>query len=374
MQFICKQDGQERMHPHSKFSHRGASTQLRRLRPAVFVLCALTIACSQPEPAATPPAQPKAKPALVMAVVSGVQQRLLTAAGTVRLRRETALGFTTAGKVASVRVEEGQRVGRGAVLARLDTSTVAADLTAARAEAERANAQLARFQKLFTDGWVTKAQLEQTEAAARAANARVQSAGFARDTAQIVAPSGGIILSRRIDTGQIVPAGMTALILGEESQGYVLKVPMSDRDAAQLSVGMRGEARISALGDAPVAVSVLEIDGRADPVTGAFEVSFALPADARLRSGQLGNIAVAVSGGDAGQIAIPATALFGLRDDEGLVYVLDAKNRVRARNVLVGPLTDSALIIRSGLSAGERIVVQGIEKLQPGDLIRSVTP
>jgi RND family efflux transporter MFP subunit len=202
----------------------------------------------------------------------------------------------------------------------------------------------------------------------------VQSAGFARDTAQIVAPSGGIILSRRIDTGQIVPAGMTALILGEESQGYVLKVPMSDRDAAQLSVGMRGEARISALGDAPVAVSVLEIDGRADPVTGAFEVSFALPADARLRSGQLGNIAVAVSGGDAGQIAIPATALFGLRDDEGLVYVLDAKNRVRARNVLVGPLTDSALIIRSGLSAGERIVVQGIEKLQPGDLIRSVTP
>jgi RND family efflux transporter MFP subunit len=309
-----------------------------------------------------------------MAVVSGVQQRLLTAAGTVRLRRETALGFTTAGKVASVRVEEGQRVGRGAVLARLDTSTVAADLTAARAEAERANAQLARFQKLFTDGWVTKAQLEQTEAAARAANARVQSAGFARDTAQIVAPSGGIILSRRIDTGQIVPAGMTALILGEESQGYVLKVPMSDRDAAQLSVGMRGEARISALGDAPVAVSVLEIDGRADPVTGAFEVSFALPADARLRSGQLGNIAVAVSGGDAGQIAIPATALFGLRDDEGLVYVLDAKNRVRARNVLVGPLTDSALIIRSGLSAGERIVVQGIEKLQPGDLIRSVTP
>jgi RND family efflux transporter MFP subunit len=325
------------------------------------------------------PAEPEAKAksddpvsAAVTVVQPASENETITAAGTVRLRRETALGFTTAGKVASIRYEEGDRVKRGAMLAALDTSTVSANLDAARAERDRAEAEHARMQKLFADGWVTKSRLEQSEAAVRAARSGVESAGFASRTSQIHAPSNGIILMRNIDAGQIVTAGTTALVLGEVDKGFVLRVPMTDSEAARIRVGMPAQVRISAISDSPIAAVVSEKDGRADERTGAFEVSFRLPASDGLRSGQLGTVEVAVSRKSATSFAIPANAIFGVRAGEGLVFVVDDKNRVKQRNVTIGSLNDQYLEILTGLSEGEVIVTRGVEKLRDGALIKPV--
>ena len=67
-------------------------------------------------------------------------EREINAVGTVRYRRETPLGFTTAGKVAVVRFEEGDFVKRGVLLAALDTTIVGADMSVATAERDRARA------------------------------------------------------------------------------------------------------------------------------------------------------------------------------------------------------------------------------------------
>ena len=311
-------------------------------------------------------------PAAVSVVQPSGENEILTAAGTVRLRRETALGFTTPGKVASVRYEEGDRVKRGALLAALDSSTVAADLSAARAERDRAAAEYARVEKLYKDGWVTKSRLEQAEAAARAARAQVESAGFASRTSLIHAPSNGILLTRNIDAGQIVAAGETALVLGEIDKGYVLRVPMTDRDASRLRVGMPAVVRVGGADTDPIRAVVSEKDGRADQRTGAFEVSFSLPASDRLRSGQLGSVEVAVSRDRSDSFAVPANAIFGVRAGEGLVYIVDDKNRVKQRNVQIGKLNDKSLEILAGLSEGDVIVTRGIEKLRDGDVIKPI--
>lgn len=311
-------------------------------------------------------------PAAVAVVQPAGDKEMLTAAGTVRLRRETALGFTTSGQVASVRYEEGDRVKRGALLAALDSSTVAADLNAARAERDRAEAEYARMEKLYKDGWVTKSRLEQAEAAARAARSSVESAGFASRTSLIHAPSNGILLSRNIDAGQIVAAGETALVLGEIDKGFVLRVPMTDSDASRLRVGMPAVVRIGSSARDPMRAVVSEKDGRADQQTGTFEVSFRLPASDRLRSGQLGSVEVEVSRNASDSFAVPANAIFGIRAGEGLVYVVDGKNRVKQRNVQIGKLNDKSLEILAGLSEGEIIVTRGIEKLRDGDLIKPI--
>ncbi|AMO70744.1 efflux RND transporter periplasmic adaptor subunit [Sphingorhabdus sp. M41] len=329
--------------------------------------------CSVSEPEAKPKSTDPI-PAAVTIVQPASESETLNAAGTVRLRRETSLGFTTSGKVASVRYEEGDRVKRGAVLAALDNSTVAADLSAARAERDRAESEYARIQKLFKDGWVTKSRLEQSEAAARAARARIESSEFASRTSYIRAPSSGIILTRNIDAGQIVTAGMTGLVLGEIDKGFVLRVPMTDSDAARLSVGMPAKVLVSAISDVPFDAVVSEKDGRADERTGTFEVSFSLPGSERLRSGQLGMVSVQVARETSATFAIPANAIFGVRTGEGLVFVVDDKNRVRQRNVEIGKLTDKNLEILSGLAAGEIIVIRGVEKLRNGDLIKPIRP
>ncbi|WP_108811302.1 efflux RND transporter periplasmic adaptor subunit [Sphingorhabdus sp. Alg231-15] len=319
--------------------------------------------------------QPKDRdpiPAATITVQAASQNETITAAGTVRLRRETELGFTTSGQVASVRYEEGDRVKRGATLAALDNSTVSADLESAQAELDRTEADFQRIKSLFADGWVTKARLEQAEAAMRAAKARVNASSFASRTSHIHAPSNGIILSRNIDAGQIVNAGTTVLVLGETDKGFVLKVPLTDADASRVRVGMRANVAISAVSDKPIEAVVSEKDGRADEQTGTFEISFLLPANERLRSGQLGTVDIEVSRDSDGSVAVPATAIFGVRSGEGLVYIVDEKKRVKARNVAIGKLTDNNLEITSGLAEGDVVVARGVEKLRDGNVIKPI--
>ena len=340
-------------------------------RYLLLVLPALLLGCSETE-AEEKPKNRDPIPAAVQTVLPASGTEIITSAGTVRLRRETELGFTTSGKVASVRYDEGDQVKQGAVLAALDNSTVSADLDAAQAERERADAELSRIESLYKDGWVTKARLEQSEAASKAALARVNASGFASRTARITAPSGGIILARNIDAGQIVAAGQTALVLGETGKGFVLRVPLTDADASRVRVGMRANVTISAVSDEPFEAVVSEKDGRADSSTGTFEVSFLLPASGRLRSGQLGTVDIEVSRNNDGSIAVPATAIFGLRTGEGLVFVVDKKNRIKQRGVIIGALNDKTLEIASGLNEGDTIVTRGVEKLRDGDIIKPV--
>lgn len=310
-------------------------------------------------------------PVQVMTVQPSNMVQTISAVGTVRYRRETPLGFTTPGKVANVRFEEGDFVKRGALLAALDTTSVGADLNVAEAERGRAQAEFERIKQLYAEGWVTKSRYEAAEAAAKAAGARVVQAGFARGTAQLYAPSSGVVLTRNVQPGQVIAAGTPALILGEADDGFVFRAPVIDRNATKLRVGMPAEITLEALGKAAVTATISEIDGRANQATGAFTVQFSLPASAQLKSGQIGTASIKLPAAEDGSLQIPASAIFGIRANEGLVYIVDAKtNRVETRNVAIERLTDVFVIITGGLKQGDLLVVSGAEKLRTGAKVR----
>ena len=297
--------------------------------------------------------------------------REINAVGTVRYRRETPLGFTTAGKVALVRFEEGDFVKRGALLAALDTTNVGADMSVATAERDRVRAEFDRVRALYADGWVTKARFESAEAAVKGAEARVQQTGFARNTAQLYAPSSGVVLMRNVQAGQIIAAGTPVLMLGAADEGFVFRVPIVDRDASKLRVGMAADISIESAGEGPLTATITEIDGRANMATGAFTVQFSLPNRPVLRSGQIGTAAIKLPASDSGdQVQISASALFGVRTGEGLVYVVGPKNRVETRNVTIERVTDNYVLVSGGLRVGDRIVTSGLEKLRPGSTVR----
>ncbi len=300
-------------------------------------------------------------------------QRTVNAVGTIRYRRETPLGFTTAGKVATVRFEEGDFVKRGALLAALDTTSVGAEVSVATAERNRARAEFDRMRSLFADGWVTKARYEAAEAAVTSADARVRQAGFASGTAQLYAPSSGVVLTRNVQPGQVIAAGTPALILGEGDDGFVFRVPIVDRDASKLRVGMAADISIESLGGTPISATISEIDGRANEATGAFSVQFRLANRPQLRSGQIGTASIKLPVSDDGDtLQIPAGALFGVRTGEGLVYIVDAKNRVETRNVAIERVTDEFVIVSGGIKPGETIVTSGLEKLRTGSRVRPI--
>jgi membrane fusion protein (multidrug efflux system) len=289
--------------------------------------------------------------------------------GTVRARRETALSFTTPGRVAQLTVEEGDRVAKGQLLARLDSVAVDSSAVAARADAARANAELKRLRDLFAKGWVPKSRVEAAEAAASAAAARVTATGFDQRFARIFAPSAGVVLRRHVEPSQTVAAGAPIVTLGEATGGFVLRAPIADADLQRVRVGQGAFVAISALGPVPVPATVTEIGGRGDDRTGTFEVELALPNRPGLRSGLIGNARVRTTDGPQA-IAIPAGAVWQARADEGFVYVVGGDGRARARIVSLGEVDDREVQVRSGLIAGEQVVTAGIERIREGAKVR----
>jgi len=341
-----------------------------RLVLAALLLTPLLYGCGEKEGEKPAPSE-EIFPVQVMTVQPGNMVQTISAVGTVRYRRETPLGFTTPGKVAVVRFEEGDYVRQGALLAALDTTSVGADLSAAEAERSRAQAEFDRIKQLYAEGWITKARYEAAEASAKAASARVAQAGFARGTAQLYAPSSGVVLTRNVQPGQIVAAGTPALVLGEGDDGFVFRAPVIDRNAARLRVGMAAEISLPALGSAPVTATISEIDGRANQATGAFTVQFSLPASAQLKSGQIGTASIKLPAAEDGSLQIPASAILGVRANEALVYIVDPKSqRVETRNVAIERITDGAVVITGGLKQGDLLVTSGAEKLRTGAKVR----
>jgi membrane fusion protein (multidrug efflux system) len=337
-----------------------------------MIAATLLASCGDEKAAVKAPAD-EIYPVRVVTVQQENLQRIINAVGTVRYRRETPLGFTTAGKVATVRFEEGDYVKRGALLAALDTTSVGADVSVATAERDRARSEFDRLRSLYADGWVTKARYEAAEASVKAADARVRQAGFASGTAQLYAPSSGVVLTRNVQPGQIIAAGTPALVLGEGDEGFVFRVPIVDRDASKLSIGMAAEISIESLDSGPISATISEIDGRANEATGAFSVQFRLASRPQLRSGQIGTATIKLPASDGGgALQIPASALFGVRTGEALVYVVDSKNRVETRNVAIERVTDQYVIVSGGLKPGDIIVTTGLEKLRTGSKVRAI--
>lgn len=323
--------------------------------------------------AAEPATAPEIPQVRVARIGVDQQAARVTGVGTVALRREASLGFTSPGRIARVIVNEGDVVHRGQLLAALDTTTVAADLARAQAERERAAAEYRRSSNLMAEGWITRPRLENAKASLEAAEAAVQSAGFQRANATIVAPGPGRVLARLAEPGQVVAAGTPVLAVGEEASGYVLRVPLSDRDAARVRMGAGATVSLAALDDRPIAGHVIEIAGRADRATGTFVIEIALPDDPALRSGQIGEASIIASGAVTTEIRVPATAVFAPRGGEAFVYVVDrAKGIVHLRRVTIADAGDAGIRVTGGLSRGEVVAVSRVDRLKDGDRIAPI--
>lgn len=333
-----------------------------------FGLALLAGGCDGDVPAPSTPVAEAVLVAVATAQPASADGSVL-ASGTVRAKRETALSFLTPGRVAQVLVEDGERVVRGQLLAQLDTTAVGAGAATAQAEAVRAQAELRRMTALADKGWITRARLESAQAAAAAAQAQVSSAGFNVRFARIYAPTAGVVLRRHVESNQIVTAGTPIVTIGEANSGYVLRVPLSDADLSRVRLGQGAAVSLAALGPQPVAATVTEIAARSDERTGTFEIELTLPTLPGLRSGLIGQARVRVAGaGDA--VAIPASAIWQARADEGFVYVVDPKTQtVKARLVQLGPIDDREVMITDGLAPGEQVVRAGVEQLRDGSKV-----
>lgn len=319
----------------------------------------------------------------VSVVVPGRQvvSRSIRTTGTLAARVDMPVGVAgEGGQVTSVRVQPGQWVGRGQVLATVDRSVqrqeasqLAAAIQVARADAQLAQNELERAQSLVGRGFISQADVDRKRAArdAAAARVRVAEAQLAGSRARlgrldIRAPASGLVLERNIEPGQVVSAGSGALFRIAQGGQMEMLAQLSEADLAIVPVG--APAKVTPVG------TTQTFDGRVwqlSPVISEQNrqgvARIALPYHQAIRPGGFASAQI-VAGAQQAPV-LPESAI--LTDQKGtFVYVINGKNEAERRPVTTGTVTPGGIAVVEGLSGNEAVVLRAGGFLSPGQKVR----
>ena len=310
------------------------------------------------------------------------------AVGTVRARNAFALAARIAGTVSAVHVREGDRVGKGKLLLVLDAAESTAGAASAQAGVEearrgveeaRARKQLAettfeRYQKLYQEQAVTRQEFDsrQTEKEVTAqglarAEARLvqaqegsRAAGTVAGYTRITAPLAGIITGKSAEVGMTVFPG-TPLLTVEGEGGYRLEAAAPESLLGTVRTGQQVSVMIDGVAG-NLSGRVAEVVPTSDPASRTFTVKVDISAKG-LRSGAYGRVQFPT--GSHQGVLVQKTAIVE-RGALTSVWVVDKEKTVRMRLVKTGKSYGDRVEVLSGLSAGEQIIVGGVEKAIDG--------
>lgn len=316
----------------------------------------------------------------VIAPGKGTIQGQIEATGTLAARRELPVGVAgEGGRVVSVPVEAGQWVRAGQVLAYVDqsvqaqqVSSASAQIDVARADARLAQANLDRALQLVERGFISKADVDRLTATRDAASARVKVAQAqvrelqARNARlSIVAPAAGLVLERNVEPGQIVSAGSGPLFRIAKGGEMELMARLGESDLASISAGV--EADVTPVGSSKVFTGqVWQVAPIIDPQNRQGIARIALPYAEGLRPG--GFASATIRSGTIVAPMIPESAL--LSDDKGaFVYIIDKDSKAQRRDVKAGMVTQNGVAIIEGLDGSERVVLRAGGFLNPGEKV-----
>jgi len=366
----------------------------------IVVAAVIMSACSSNE-------KPLAEPG---PVVSGVQTetvhlesapQLYQAVGTIRAASTAILAAQLAGTVREVRVQAGDRVKRGQLLAVLDDRSAQAQaqgaeagvneaaqgeaeveqaLKAATADRQFAEATYNRYKVLLAKNSLSQQEFDGAEARYHSAlanersveakkqqvMARQQQAHSQQTSAQtflsfsrIVSPLDGIVTAKSVDAGTVVMPG-TPVLTVEETAHYRLEASLPEQ---YLSAAKVGDAVAVSTEHGQFEGRVAEVVPAADATSHTFLVKIDLPPDCSCRSGEYGQAAFPV--GQAQGLMVPNSAMVEHGELQG-IFVVTPEGTAEFRLVKTGRTLGSQVEILSGLGAGEKIAVSQIDQLRDG--------
>lgn len=333
---------------------------------------------------------------------------VLDATGYVTARRQATVSAKITGKVRDVRIEEGQRVEEGDILATLDDSEARVEVALRRAQVEASRAQLAeakaasenagreyqRQQELAdlkltsvsaldsarTEGEASRARVASQASAVQVSLEALAAAQVQLDNTVVRAPFAGVITVKAAQPGEMISpisAGGGSIRTGigtvVDMDSLEIQVDVSESYINRVQPGQRVEAVLNAYPDWRIPASVIAIVPTADRSKATVKVRIALgEKDARIVPEMGVRVAFLESGPDgAAQAAAPRGALVpagALRQDAGkdVLFLLREGRAERRAVTLGGSLGDSRQVL-AGVSAGDSVIVDAPAGLKDGD-------
>lgn len=331
---------------------------------AVILSLALLGACSAPPPPADP-----VRPLRIVQVGAGGTAHERIYSGEVRPRLDTTLAFQVGGKILERRINVGDKVQAGQVLARLDPKDL--QLAAQQAEAQQslAAADVLRYRDLRAKGFVSQAVLDAKQTALTAANAQLDLARNQLRYAALATDQGGVVGQVLAEPGQVVAPGQPVLRLAPDGDREIA-ISIPETEYSRFKLGQRAKVEIYSLPERSFEAVVREIAPSADPATRTYAIRLVLSGQKQLPTGLTATVRFATEG-EFSAIAIPLAAVYqdGPRT---AVWVLGADDTVSLRAIQLAGYRDDHALVTSGLTAGERIAAAGVHRLHAGQKVRPV--
>ena len=350
-------------------------------------------AASEPAAAAAPPAVPVTVATVAPRDVTTWQEfsGRLEAIDRVEVRPRVA------GAIQSAHFREGALVKQGDLLVTIDpapyeaaVAQAAAQVSAAEARLDLAKVELDRGQRLSDNRTISQSDLDQrsgayseAQANLKAAQAALQTAQLNLDYTQVRAPISGRVGKLEVTAGNLVAAGssspaLTTLVSVDPIYaGFNANEQVVTQALAQLPAG-NGAAppveqipvEIGTTGDdgTPISGRLQLIDNQVDAASGTIGVRavFDNPGG-RLIPGQFVRVRMGEPKAES-RLVISERAI-GTDQDKKFVFVVGADNKIAYRPITVGDTVDGKRIVEAGLNAGDRIVVNGLQRVRPGALV-----
>jgi len=342
----------------------------------IAILAILLAACARRPAAEKPPT-----PVEVMTVAGQSSSSAVRYSAVVKPDWQLDLAFRVGGYVDDIRAQEGDRVSKGAALARVRQSDYAQKVAGARGQVAEANAgatkargDFARAEKLFAAAALTKPELDAARAQRDAAEARLSSANamaneanLALGDASLFAPADAVVLRRNVERGSLVGPGVPAFTLaGTSTVKVAFGVP--DLVIAQLKNGQVLAVGIEAM-HKTFDGKISRIAPSADPKSRMFEIELTIPnANGEIKPGMIASLQSNETKGTSAPV-VPLDAIVRARSDYA-VYVVDGNDVAHVRRVSLGDMSGNAITVAGGLVGGERVITKGATIVTDGEKVR----
>jgi membrane fusion protein (multidrug efflux system) len=357
---------------------------------AALALSSAALGCGSN--AAATPAPPPPPEVIVLAVEAEDVPLYVEAIGTVDGLVNAEVRARTPGYVQVQAYKDGTYVKKGDLLFTVDPALTQATAKKARGDAEATKASLAkadndlrRAESLSAEGLASKQDLDNARAARMLAEANVTAAQGSFETAstnlsytRIVAPISGLAGLAKVRVGTLVgQSEPTLLTTISQIDSVRVSYPISEQwylsnprrfqatdpaAAPKLDLFLADGSKYALQGQLSF------LDRQVDPSTGTFSVLATFPnPEGLLRPGQYAKVRD-VREVRKGAIMIPQRAVTELQGTQQ-VYVIGQGDKAEARQVVMGERVNNRWLVQSGLTAGERIVVEGLQKVRPGVVV-----
>lgn len=286
------------------------------------------------------------------------------------------------GRLDKLYVDEGDSVTAGMVIGTLDINELEAqvmqakgNLLSSQASLEQAELDLSRAQELAKQGALAAQALDSartkrdlTLGQVRSAQGNLVLLQARLDNANIIAPRSGIIIKRYLQAGSYVKTGSQVVSIADVSS-LLGKATIGESQINEISLGLPVKIKVNALQDQEFSGVITRISPAATLPARTFTAEITILNNGILKPGMFSKIIIPGSI-HKNALVVPERALV-MREDQKTIYVVTTDNKVQQRMLKLGYVGEGWAEVLDGLVDGERIVIEGQNKLKDGSAVNA---